>query len=83
MGGRWPRPHSLNLRTFKVCPKAPLAPPWSAGTSGFNVGNAHQYRCRHQDRGYFLPDFVTNLDGMVAELEDPYILLSEKKLADI
>ena len=49
----------------------------------FNVGNAHQYRCRHQDRGYFSPYFVTNLDGMVAELEDPYILLSEKKLADI
>ena len=38
---------------------------------------------RHQDRGYFSPYFVTNLDGMVAELEDPYILLSEKKLADI
>ena len=35
------------------------------------------------DRGYLSPYFVTNLDRMVAELEDPYILLSEKKLANL
>ncbi|HXQ52262.1 MAG TPA: chaperonin GroEL [Stellaceae bacterium] len=33
------------------------------------------------DRGYISPYFVTNADKMVAELEDPYILLFEKKLS--
>jgi chaperonin GroEL len=33
------------------------------------------------DRGYISPYFVTNADKMVAELEDPYILLYEKKLS--
>src|SRR3954468_6812876 len=32
------------------------------------------------DRGYLSPYFVTNAEKMVAELEDPYILLHEKKL---
>ncbi|HXQ52157.1 MAG TPA: chaperonin GroEL [Stellaceae bacterium] len=32
------------------------------------------------DRGYISPYFVTNADKMFAELEDPYILLHEKKL---
>src|SRR5216110_209140 len=32
------------------------------------------------DRGYLSPYFITNADKMVAELEDPYILLHEKKL---
>jgi chaperonin GroEL len=32
------------------------------------------------DRGYISPYFVTNAEKMVAELEDPYILLHEKKL---
>ncbi len=35
------------------------------------------------DRGYLSPYFVTNLDKMVAELEDPYILLQEKKLSNL
>jgi len=35
------------------------------------------------DRGYLSPYFVTNLDKMVAELQDPYILLSEKKLSNL
>ena len=34
------------------------------------------------DRGYLSPYFVTNADKMVAELEDAYILLHEKKLSD-
>jgi chaperonin GroEL len=32
------------------------------------------------DRGYVSPYFVTNPEKMIAELEDPYILLHEKKL---
>ena len=32
------------------------------------------------DRGYVSPYFVTNAEKMIAELEDPYILLYEKKL---
>ncbi len=35
------------------------------------------------DRGYISPYFVTNADKMVAELEDPYILLFEKKLSGL
>jgi chaperonin GroEL len=35
------------------------------------------------DRGYISPYFVTNADKMVAELDDPYILLYEKKLSGL
>ena len=35
------------------------------------------------DRGYLSPYFVTNAEKMVAELEDPYILLHEKKLSSL
>lgn len=35
------------------------------------------------DRGYLSPYFITNADKMLAELEDPYILLHEKKLAGL
>jgi len=35
------------------------------------------------DRGYISPYFVTNADKMVAELENPYILLFEKKLSGL
>jgi len=35
------------------------------------------------DRGYISPYFVTNADKMLAELEDPYILLFEKKLSGL
>ena len=33
------------------------------------------------DRGYLSPYFVTNAEKMIGELEDPYILLHEKKLS--
>jgi len=33
------------------------------------------------DRGYISPYFITNADKMVAELDDPYILIYEKKLS--
>ena len=33
------------------------------------------------DRGYISPYFVTNAEKMRAELEDPYILIHEKKLS--
>ena len=35
------------------------------------------------DRGYLSPYFITNAEKMVAELEDPYILLHEKKLSGL
>jgi chaperonin GroEL len=35
------------------------------------------------DRGYLSPYFITNADKMVCELEDPYILIHEKKLGGL
>ena len=35
------------------------------------------------DRGYLSPYFVNNQDNMSAELEDPYILLYDKKISNI
>jgi chaperonin GroEL len=35
------------------------------------------------DRGYLSPYFVTNADKMIADLENPFILLHEKKLSGL
>lgn len=35
------------------------------------------------DRGYLSPYFINNPDKQTAELDDPYILLSEKKISNI
>jgi chaperonin GroEL len=35
------------------------------------------------DRGYISPYFITNAEKMVAELEDAYVLLHEKKLSQL
>jgi len=35
------------------------------------------------DRGYISPYFITNADKMMAELEEPYILIHEKKLSSL
>ncbi|MBK1837598.1 chaperonin GroEL [Azospirillum sp. YIM B02556] len=35
------------------------------------------------DRGYLSPYFITNADKMIADLENPYILLHEKKLSGL
>jgi chaperonin GroEL len=35
------------------------------------------------DRGYLSPYFVTNAEKMIAELEDAYVLLHEKKLSSL
>jgi chaperonin GroEL len=35
------------------------------------------------DRGYLSPYFVTNAERMLAELADPYILISEKKISSM
>ena len=35
------------------------------------------------DRGYISPYFVTNAEKMVAELDQPYILIHEKKLSGL
>src|ERR1700758_289822 len=35
------------------------------------------------DRGYVSPYFITNAEKMIAELDDPYILIYEKKLSGL
>ncbi len=35
------------------------------------------------DRGYLSPYFITNADKMIAELEEPYLLIHEKKLSSL
>jgi len=35
------------------------------------------------DRGYLSPYFITNAEKMIAELEDPYLLIHEKKLSSL
>ena len=35
------------------------------------------------DRGYLSPYFINDQDSMSAELEDPYILLHDKKVSNI
>jgi chaperonin GroEL len=35
------------------------------------------------DRGYLSPYFVTNTDKMIAELENPYILITDKKISNM
>ena len=35
------------------------------------------------DRGYLSPYFITNADKMIAEQDDPYILIHEKKLSGL
>ncbi len=35
------------------------------------------------DRGYISPYFITNADKMMAELDEPYILIHEKKLTNL
>jgi chaperonin GroEL len=35
------------------------------------------------DRGYLSPYFITNADKMIAELDEPYLLIHEKKLAGL
>jgi chaperonin GroEL len=35
------------------------------------------------DRGYLSPYFITNADKMTVELDEPYILIHEKKLANL
>jgi chaperonin GroEL len=35
------------------------------------------------DRGYLSPYFITNAEKMIADLEDPYLLIHEKKLSSL
>ena len=35
------------------------------------------------ERGYLSPYFVTNAEKMLCEMEDPYILIHEKKLSNL
>ncbi len=36
----------------------------------------------HSERGYLSPDMATNKDTMVAELDDPYILITDRTITD-
>src|SRR2546421_503942 len=49
-------------------------------TAGTEVGGVGGLRV---GRGYLSPYFVTNADKMRAELEEPYILIHEKKLGNL
>ncbi len=46
--------------------------------SGLEIVEGMQF-----DRGYLSPYFITNAEKMVSELEDPYILLHNKKLSNL
>ena len=35
------------------------------------------------DRGYVSPNFITDADNLTAELENPYILINEKKISSV
>ena len=35
------------------------------------------------DRGYLSPYFITNAEKMICEMENPYILIHEKKLSNL
>ena len=35
------------------------------------------------DRGYLSPNFVTDTDNMIAELEEPLILIHEEKISNV
>ncbi|MBF6612371.1 MAG: chaperonin GroEL [Chloroflexi bacterium] len=35
------------------------------------------------DRGYLSPYFVTNTEKMIAEIDDPYILITDKKISSV
>ena len=49
-----------------------------------NVGNSHEMVEGLQfDRGYVSPYMISNQEKMAAELEDPYILVTDKKISSI
>lgn len=49
---------------------------------GLEMGSTHKEGMEF-DRGYASPYFVTNSDKMTAEIEDPYILITDKKITSI
>ncbi|MPZ23419.1 MAG: chaperonin GroEL [Dehalococcoidia bacterium] len=51
-------------------------------SKGIRIGG-RVHRRHATDRGYVSPYFVTNAERMEAELEDPYILVTDKKISAI
>ena len=48
---------------------------------GIDLGTTNS--CMQFDKGYLSPYFVTNAETMEAKLEDPYILIYEKKISSL
>jgi hypothetical protein len=59
-------------------PEIPLHPFYTPGPC---IGESRSVIHPPSDRGYISPYFITNADKMRVEMEDPYILIYEKKLA--
>ena len=49
----------------------------------FLTARVSELEAKQFDRGYLSPYFITNAEKMIAELEDPYILIHEKKLSSL
>jgi chaperonin GroEL len=56
---------------------------WQSSFCDATLGCGASIPDRKADRGYLSPYFVTNAEKMLAELEDAYILLHEKKLSSL
>jgi chaperonin GroEL (HSP60 family) len=79
-----------------VTPTGPMNPiaactwTWLMPPSWYSIGEAKSLETELEvvegmqfDRGYISPYFVTNADKMRVDMDDVYILISEKKLSGL